>query len=143
MESASICKRPFSVSGVLKILGVSRSGFHAFLRHKPSASPQRKDAVKEQIRAVYDASKQIYGAPKITRKLREAGLTISERIVGKYMREMGIKAQWVKPYTITTRDSDFSEELHNIPDEKFHPELPMPFGARISLTFGHGTDSFI
>ena len=124
MESASIRKRPFSVSGVLKRLGVSRSGFHAFLHHKPAASQQRKDAVKDQIRSAYDASKQIYGAPKITRKLREAGLTISERTVGKYMREMGIKAQWVKPYTVTTRDSDFSEELHNILDEKFHPKRP-------------------
>lgn len=122
MESASICKRPFSISGVLKRLGVSRSGFHAFLRHKPSASQQRKDAVKDQIRAAYDASKQIYGAPKITRELRKAGLTISERTIGKYMREMGIKAQWIKPYTITTWDSDFSEELHNILNEKLHPE---------------------
>ena len=124
MESASICKRPFSVSGVLKRLGVSRSGFLTFLRHKPSASQQRKDAVKDQIRAAYDASKQIYGAPKVTCELRKAGLTISERTVGKYMREMGIKAQWVKPYTVTTRDSDFSEELHNILDEKFHPKRP-------------------
>ncbi len=40
------------------------------------------------------------------------------------MRKMGIKAQWIKPYTITTRDSDFSEELHNILNEKFHPERP-------------------
>ena len=36
-----------------------------------------------------------YGAPKITRKLRQKGETISERTVGKYMKEMGIKAQWV------------------------------------------------
>lgn len=27
------------------------------------------------------------------------------------MREMGIKAQYVKPYTVTTIDSDFSTEL--------------------------------
>ena len=32
-------------------------------------------------------------APKITRKLRQKGETISERTVGKYMKEMGIKAQ--------------------------------------------------
>lgn len=27
------------------------------------------------------------------------------------MRQMGIKAQWVKPYTITTIDSDFGSEF--------------------------------
>ena len=40
------------------------------------------------------------------------------------MREMGIKAQWIKPFTTTTRDSDFSTELANILDEQFNPERP-------------------
>ena len=31
--------------------------------------------------------------PKITRKPRQKGETISERTVGKYMKEMGIKTQ--------------------------------------------------
>ena len=40
------------------------------------------------------------------------------------MKEMGIKAQWVKPWTITTIDSDFSNELQNILDEQFTPDRP-------------------
>lgn len=50
--------------------------------------------------------------------------TISQRTVGKYMREMGIRAQWTKPWTTTTKDSDFSKELHNILNEQFNPERP-------------------
>ena len=40
------------------------------------------------------------------------------------MRELGIKAQYIKPYTVTTIDSDFSSELKNILDERFNPERP-------------------
>ncbi|MCI7790761.1 MAG: hypothetical protein MR531_08325, partial [Lachnospiraceae bacterium] len=40
------------------------------------------------------------------------------------MRELGIKAQYIKPCTVTTIDSDFSSELKNILDEKFNPEKP-------------------
>ena len=40
------------------------------------------------------------------------------------MREMGIRAQWVKPWTTTTRDSDFSNELHNVLNEQFNPDRP-------------------
>ena len=40
------------------------------------------------------------------------------------MREMGIRAQWTKPWTTTTKDSDFSKELHNILNEQFNPERP-------------------
>ena len=40
------------------------------------------------------------------------------------MREMGIRAQWTKLWTTTTKDSDFSKELHNILNEQFNPERP-------------------
>ena len=85
---------------------------------------KRREAVKAHIKAVYDESKQNYGAPKITKKLRESGEIISERTVGKYMKQMGMKAQWVKPWTITTKNSDFSSKLQNILDEQFNPERP-------------------
>lgn len=114
MEAATACGRRVSISGMLKNLGVSRSGYRAFLHRKPSASQKRKEAIKETIKQIHDDSKQNYGAPKITQELRKSGECISERTVGKYMKEMGIRAQWVKPWTTTTRNSDFSNELHNI-----------------------------
>ena len=109
---------------MLKKLGVSRSGYHAFLNHKTSKMQQRKESVKKKIKTIYDDSKQNYGAPKIAKELQKSGEVISERTVGKYMKEMGIRAQWVKPWTTTTRDSDFSKELHNILNEQFNPDRP-------------------
>ena len=109
---------------MLKFLGVSRSGYRSFLNRTVSATKQRKEAMKKKIQTIYNDSKQNYGAPKITRELRKSGETIAERTVGKYMREMGIKSQWIKPWTTTTRDSDFSNELLNILDEQFNPERP-------------------
>lgn len=109
---------------MLKNLGVSRSGYRSFLNRKVSPTRQRKNAVKKEIQKIYDNSKQNYGAPKIAQELRKSGETISQRTVGKYMREMGIRAQWTKPWTTTTKDSDFSKELHNILNEQFNPERP-------------------
>ena len=123
-ETAHKVGRRVSVSGMLKYLGVSRSGYRAWLKHVPSNAEQRREAVKAKIKDIYNESKQNYGAPKITKELRKSGEAISERTVGKYMRQMGIKAQWVKPWTITTKDSDFSSELQNILDEQFNPEHP-------------------
>ena len=116
---------------------VSRSGYRAFLNRKVSAARQRKETIKKQIQTIYDNSKRNYGAPKITKKLRESGVTIAERTVGKYMREMGIKAQWIKPWTTTTRDSDFSNELHNtsLMSSLIQNVLTLS-GAQISLISG-------
>ena len=124
MEASRVTKRRVSISGMLKYLGVSRSGYRAFVKHTPSVAEQRRHAVKQDIQKIYDKSRQNYGAPKITVELRKSGETISERTVGKYMREMGIRAQWIKPWTTTTRDSDFSTELHNVLNEQFNPERP-------------------
>ena len=107
---------------MLKSLGVSRSGYRAFLNRKVLPTRQRKTAVKKQIQHIYDDSNQNYGAPKITKELQKSGECISQHTVGKYMREMGIKAQWVKPWTTTTRDSDFSKELE-IPKSTLLPIL--------------------
>ena len=110
-EAAKKAERRVSVSGMLKFLGVSRSGYHAWLHRVPSDTEKRRESVKEKIQDIYDDSKQNYGAPKITVELRKTGEVISERTVGTYMRQMGIRAQWSKPWTITTKDSDFSTEL--------------------------------
>ena len=90
-ETAHKAKRRVSVSGMLKHLGVSRSCYHAWLKRVPSNTEKRREAVKAKIQDIYDESKQNYGAPKITKELRKSGEIISERTVGKYMKQMGIK----------------------------------------------------
>ena len=124
MEASKVTGRRVSISGMLKFLGVSRSGYRAFTKHRPSLAEQKRNQRKEKIQEIYDKSKQNYGAPKITKELQKTGETISERTVGKYMREMGIRAQWVKPWIATTVDSDFSNQLHNVLNEQFNPNRP-------------------
>ena len=124
METARVTGRRVSLSGMLKILGVSRSGYRAFLKRRTTETQQRKERVKQRILEIYDSSHQNYGAPKIARELQKEGERISERTVGIYMKEMGIRAQWLTPWIATTVDSDFSKELHNILDEQFNPDRP-------------------
>ena len=70
-EAAQKAGRQVSVSGMLKFLGVSRSGYLAWLHHVPSDTEKRREAVKAKIQDIYDDSKQNYGAPKITVELRK------------------------------------------------------------------------
>ena len=117
-------ERRLNVSGVLRILGVSRSGYLRWKKRLPSGREKRKQALMGRILAIYEDSHQNYGAPKITECLRKEGVKIAEKTVGNYMRELGIRAQYVKPYTVTTIDPDFSSGLKNILDEKFDPQEP-------------------
>ena len=117
-------KRRPNVSGVLRLLGVSRSGYLAWKKRLPSNREKKKEQIKERIIKIYQESHQNYGAPKITECLRREGAKIADKTVGNYMRELGIKAQYVKPYTVTTIEPDQSSRLRNILKEKFNPEEP-------------------
>lgn len=117
-------KRRLNVSGVLRMLGVSRSGYAAYRTRVPSAGRREKERRMEDIRMIYEESHEVYGAPKIAAKMRQKGERVSQRTVGKYMREMGIRACYRKPWTRTTRDPDFSSRLKNILDRDFQPERP-------------------
>jgi putative transposase len=109
---------------MLKYLGVSKSGYYAWLNREPSDSAIQKQKVKDAIKEIYDESFCIYGAPKITKELHKRGFNTAERTVTRYMREMGIRACWVKPYTVTTHSEDFSDNLKNILDRNFSPGEP-------------------
>ena len=117
-------KHQVSVSRILKILGVSRSGYYAWKTRTPSASERRREEVKDSIMDIYEESHHNYGAPKITKKLKEQGEHISEKTVGNYMRQMGIKARWARHYTPTTIHPDLSSRLSNILDKQFDPAKP-------------------
>lgn len=109
---------------MLKLLGVSTSGYYSFRKRKPSKQSIRKEVLKKEIIEIHNESKQIYGAPKITETLRSKGYVVTEKTVGNYMREEDIKAIWVKPFVRTTIDPDFDHKLKNILNRQFNPNTP-------------------
>lgn len=73
-------------------LGVTRSGYYAWL-HNPISNRAEEDArLLRLIRASFKASQGIYGSPRVFLDLREAGETCSKHRVARLMRVNKIKA---------------------------------------------------
>ena len=85
---------------------------------------KHKEKIQANIKEIYDKSKKIYGAPKITHILNQKGFQVSQKTVSNYMQEMGIKAWYRKHYTRTTFSVDFSDRLKNLLHRQFNPERP-------------------
>lgn len=134
-------KRKVSVNSVLKILGVSKSGYYSWKKREPSKQEIRKKELTAEIIQIYNQSHQIYGAPKIAAILRSRGHTISEKTVGNYMREAGIKAIWVQPYVKTTIDPNFDTELKNVLNRDFNPTGPNAVWVT-DITYVHTLEGF-
>src|SRR3569832_1845106 len=57
------------VAWLCEAMGVSRSGFHAWLNRSPSAKSRSDETVGQQIKASFLASDRTYGARRVWRDL--------------------------------------------------------------------------
>jgi len=81
-----------SVEQMCQLLGVARSGFYAWLKSPISKRAEENVRLLRLIRASFNASHGIYGAPRVFLDLREAGESCSKHRVARLMRENGLKA---------------------------------------------------
>lgn len=79
-----------SVKTLCRVLGVSRSGFHAWLKRSISARARADARLLERIRQVHRESRGTYGAPRIHAELRFDGVCVSRKRVARLMRQAGL-----------------------------------------------------
>lgn len=65
--------------------GVTRAGYYAWCRRKPSVHAKLDESLLARIRAVFEASEQTYGSPRIHAALRQAGLRVGRKRVARLM----------------------------------------------------------
>jgi putative transposase len=85
-------RKQFSVQQMCRVLEVAPSGYYEWLKQPLSNRAQEDARLLRLIRASFNASHGIYGAPRVFLDLREAGETCSKHRVARLMRENGLKA---------------------------------------------------
>lgn len=84
--------KEYSVQLMCRVLGVAASGYYEWLL-KPISDRAREDArLLRLIRASFEASQGVYGAPRVFLDLREAGETCSKHRVARLMRANNLRA---------------------------------------------------
>ncbi|WP_146030103.1 IS3 family transposase, partial [Tetragenococcus halophilus] len=73
-----------------QVLEISKTTYYASKDRRPSQRSQENDQLKEEILQIYEKSKRLYGAPKITYQLTQLGWKVSLKRVQRLMRELGI-----------------------------------------------------
>lgn len=95
-------------------LNVSKSGYYEWLAREPSATQQRRKALKRKIRALFEHFEGTYGYRRIHAELVRAGEQIGDELVRDLMRELDLVPIQPKPYRATTvrgRDEPGSPDL--------------------------------
>jgi putative transposase len=79
------------VSTSCRVLGVSASGYYAWVKRAPSPRTLEDAVLTERIRAIHLASDGNYGSPNIHAELRDEGTRIGRKRVARLMRHAGIR----------------------------------------------------
>jgi transposase InsO family protein len=72
-------------------LGISRSGFYAWMKRPASNREQTNAALAMRIRLVHRASRGTYGSPRVYRALRETGAAYGKHRVARLMQLEGLR----------------------------------------------------
>ncbi|WP_154665063.1 IS3 family transposase [Leisingera daeponensis] len=114
----------FCANRMCAVLDVRSRGLRAY-RSRPASQRQRSDMVvlahiKEQSRLSLGS----YGRPRMTEELKELGLNVGHRRVGRLMRENGIRIERSKRYKVTTDSNHAFNIAPNLLNRDFRADRP-------------------
>ena len=114
----------FKVGRMCKLLNVSRSGYHAWLKRPESRRKRENRDLEAKIRVLHAASHGIYGAPRIHRDLIDDGIRCGKNRVARIMRNAGIRSRSKKKFKVTTNSKHNFPVAPNLLNQKFKVAAP-------------------
>jgi len=81
----------YPIATMCRVLGVSTSGYHAWLRRPSSARARSDTALGERISEIHAASHGVYGTPRIHFELGETGVRVGRKRVARILSQLGLQ----------------------------------------------------
>jgi putative transposase len=115
-------KEEFGVEPMCKLLPIAPSTYYASVSRPPSARALSDEELEKEIRRIYDANYQVYGARKIWKQLKREGKDVARCTVERLMRKLGIEGvvrgkTWktTQPDLAAARPADLVDRQFQVP----------------------------
>ena len=96
-------KAEHSIKMMCRVLGVSRSGYHAWAMRKPSTRALEDERLTERIVEIHRLNRKVYGSPRIHAELALGdGVRVGRKRVERLMRQAGISGMVARKRGRTT-----------------------------------------
>jgi putative transposase len=118
-------KTNFPVAVMCRVLGVSRTGFHNWERRAPSDRALTDAWLTEKIKQIHDASRGVYGVPRIHAELRmEHDVRVARKRVARLMKAAGISGVRPRKRWKTTIRIPGITPASDLVERQFRPAAP-------------------
>ena len=112
------------IATMVRVLGVSPSGFPAWRAREPSWRQQGDEALKARIGPIHPRSRGTCGAPRIHAELAADGVRVGRKRVARLMRQMGLAGVSRRKGTRTTRRNAAARPAADLVERRFEADAP-------------------
>ncbi len=118
-------RETWPVARLCSVLGVSRQGFHAFLREPTSKRERAANALDTVVLQVFGEHQGRYGSPRVLEALKqEHALSVGKRRVEESMQRQGLFASKPRKFVVTTKADETYTHPPNILARDFTATRP-------------------
>ena len=112
------------VATMCRILGVSPSGYYAWLGRSPSTRAREDTVLLEKIEAIHKRSDGTYGSPRIHAEIVEQKTRVGRKRIARLMRGAGLVGVSRRKSCWTTRRDSDAKPAPDLVDRDFTAEGP-------------------
>jgi transposase InsO family protein len=126
-----------SVNQACAVMKVSRAAYYAWRRQQPSKRVQEDRQLTEKVQAIFDGSRQTYGAPRVHQALRQAGTRCGRKRVARLMSEQNLQGRHRRRWKRTTvADPEAKITAEDLIGRQFQPaELDVCWAGDITYVW--------
>ena len=114
----------FPIEAMGRVLGVSRSGFYAWLKRMPSRRQQEDERLKVAIKAAHRRSRETYGIRRIQPELAAAGFLAGRDRIDRLRKDLKIRCRQKRKFKATTNSNHDLPVMENLLNQTFAPTAP-------------------
>ena len=99
--------------------------YYYHCNHKVNSYKENNQKLDVKIKQIYEESKGRYGSPKITKKLQEEGINVSQKRVARRMKFLGLRSIVIKKFNHAGNSkTDNAKEYPNLLEQDFFADKP-------------------
>lgn len=113
----------YPIAGMCRLLGVSSSGYYAWMKRRPSRRAKTDATLLAEIHTAHATSHGTYGAPRVHAELTAKGIRVGRKRVARLMSQAGLAGVSRRKFVVTTVKGD-CREAPDLVERDFTAEAP-------------------
>jgi len=114
----------FPIKIMSRVFDISRSGFYAWQKRKPSRRSQEDERLKVAIKAAHKRTRESYSARRLQPELAADGFVAGRDRIARLRRELDIRCRQKRKFKATTNSKHNLPVAENVLEQTFAPNAP-------------------